>query len=289
MSDKGAISALRHRSRPRPGVLAVLGLAPAAFLLMSPAVAPAAADSQQDAQTVICLSPGRTADLIAAAVALRLAASAADSDRLTLADGRSLSVADWRQQRPNDFRRACTALTTPIVTPSAPAPARESNDSLQNLLTSFGSAFSGALVGSVVTVLSGAAARRRELSGRVESTGLEFRQAADAYLDARVKQPAEVNLRGTQLNHARNEAVAVLDRVAARHPTWPTPAQLRRRLTGPVLGPALTSNWPTEQSGRDARIDLVRAELEQARTEFTATALGTARLRRTHRTPAAVP
>jgi len=287
MSDKGAISALWHRSRPRPGVLAVLGLAPAAFLLMSPAVAPAAADSQQDAQTVICLSPGRTADLIAAAVALRLAASAADGGRLTLADGRSVSVADWRQQRPNDFRRACTALTTPIVTPSAPA--RESNDSLQNLLTSFGSAFSGALVGSVVTVLSGAAARRRELSGRVESTGLEFRQAADAYLDARVKQPAEVNLRGTQLNHARNEAVAVLDRVAARYPTWPTPAQLRRRLTGPVLGPALTSNWPTEQSGRDARIDLVRAELDQARTEFTTTALGTARLRRTHRTPAAVP
>src|SRR5215204_1279124 len=68
-----------------------------------------------DSDLVICLSPQRKSELVAAAVALKLGKPVRDAPDMLEVDGQSQAVEAWRDNQPEQFDRACAALADALA------------------------------------------------------------------------------------------------------------------------------------------------------------------------------
>jgi hypothetical protein len=166
----------------------------------------------------------------------------------------------------------------------SPPLAASDPSALSEVFSAFVPAFIGALLGSLTTWVSAVSARRRDFSERVHVGGYAFDQAADTFLLAVVKTPADQSLQIREVLTARNTATMELSRVSARYEDWQLPRQLRTRLeTGP-LGWEFTDDWDgLRPPDRDARLKPVYAELAVVQSEFAQVSRGVLKLRRKYR------
>lgn len=232
-----------------------------------------------DVALVYCTAPDREAGTVEAAVSLGLAGADSLQDKI-LVDGRTYTFSEWRDQRPDDFARACDALAGQTI------PAAGPNALVTQIVA--------ALI-SLATLAVGVAAtwfttsRRDEINRRklqaaaLHDASRAFVTAVRDYCDARLRggdTPGPPPVAGVR--HARDDLAAQLTRTEALQPAWTQPAELRDRLAGKVLGDDIETDWDFKKS-RDERqsraktvtkavndldsdIDVVVRALEGART-----------------------
>jgi hypothetical protein len=257
----------------------------AGALAAGPDDGPASAD---DVRTVTCLSSARSAQLVQAAIVLDLAREGDAPDDLIPVDGPSagkqIPLVQWHQESAPAFRRACSALITSLSGTAGKSDPDDDSSWVGDLFSGFGPAFFGALFGSLATLLSALAARRREFAERVQVSADAFHQAVSAYLVAVVKSPSDAAVRSWEVYQARNTATTELSKVAARYADWNLPRVLRGRLESGPLGTGLTDDWQGELvAARDTRIAELSAELAVAQAEFARVSRGVLALRRRFR------
>jgi hypothetical protein len=213
-----------------------------------------------DSRVVFCLSADQRPRLKDAAVTLGLAEADTLADHV-IAANRSISLVEWRAQRPRDFNRACTALMAQRV------PSPSSASWIMGLVATL-----NVLVGGLIGY---GTARLRDIGIRAEQQGRALRQAATAfdtairaYLRARVKVSPKVPPE-TAVHDRRSELEAEMRHVKVLRPEWTVPKQVLSELRG-QLGEDLTKEWQLQAPAeRDARAERLRAKLDELTSEIT--------------------
>lgn len=145
-----------------------------AFLLTAALIACTSSPPVEDVQTVYCLSPDHRDSLITAATSLKIASSehASGTVRPVRSDSPDMSIEEWRDALPNDFKRACTAL----VSAERPTPSINTAPSIQNTLLLLLPVTLGALLALAAAQLQSGRTRR-------QNDAMEIRTKANGFLN----------------------------------------------------------------------------------------------------------
>ncbi|MBP2326282.1 hypothetical protein JOF56_006667 [Kibdelosporangium banguiense] len=240
--------AIRSRLADRAGRLLLIVFGVFSVALMTPGSAAA----EQDAPVVFCLTPGRQESLVKAAVALRLAEPAKTPDRLAVA-GQEWDITKWRDQRNDDFSRACEALFS-VEQVARQSPAASPGPSLLATLTPFIVA-----IGTAILAVLTATWRDKISRGKVQADALfaavgEFLISSDRYISGWLGTGSRPD--DTAIREHRAKLLEKLGPITAQHSCWKAVAYVRDQLrTGP-FGPELTTGWvQLDTDSRAVRVD----------------------------------
>jgi hypothetical protein len=203
------------------------------------------AQASGDAAVVFCLAPARSGDIIAAAEALEVA-QGVGADRVR-AGGRSMDLPTWRDERPDDFGRACDALA---------GAQRAAGPGLFATILPFLTGLVGAAAAFFAATWRDRVARGRLLADDLRTKYGDFHRALETFLStpAAVRQSAPVK-------EARAEVLTQLSRLRALHPRWRAVSWARTELAEKAdLGPEATAGWTGVDRSREKDM---RAALEE--------------------------
>ncbi len=222
--------------------LALLSLVALAVVVAAVLLGTHRARVERDGLRVYCLAPAQHEPLVAAAAALGLAERA--GDRVAVG-GAELTPAQWRDRRPDDFLRACEALS---------AAQRPPGPGVLATVLPFLTGLTGALIAFGAATWRDRVTRGRALADDLRDAARAFRLAVTAYLtEWRPNQP------DTDVAARREALLAQLARARAALPGRPAFTDVTTSLAGD-LGPALAAGWRTgedwERTDRDRRARL---------------------------------
>lgn len=245
------------------------------LLTGSLALLTACSAAPSDAALVQCTAPAQQARTVEAAISLELVGKDSERDNISV-DGKEYRFDQWRDERFEDFTRACEAF----VEQTRPATPNPLVTQIVAAVISFLTLLVGAMVTWVVTNTRDEINRRRQQADDLHKASRAFVAAVRDYCDAR--------LRGTEAGgppsmveviRTRDDLAGQLARTALLLPQRKDPDVLRAELTGNVLGNEIETGWDFERSREerrpradevnnavnelDRRIDMVVRELER--------------------------
>ena len=165
----------------------------AVLLLLAAGAAPAfAASKERDVQLVYCLAAVHRADLVDAAVHLRLlrADSVGQDDVRPVAGGKAISLERWSELYDEDFARACSALMD--ATPESPGPTPQDGGG-DSWVVTFLKGLPVLAAGALLTVggqlFERGTSERRLLRQQLGTDEAAYRTAVREYLAAYERDP----------------------------------------------------------------------------------------------------
>jgi hypothetical protein len=187
----------------------------------------------RDARLVYCLSPEHRQDLVEAAVILGAGRPAPVPDQLVVA-GEQTTIEKWRATRPDDFDRACEALTATVLpsaggAPVSPDAAGGGTDSMTAILLPV-------VVGALLAWFA-AEWRANAVTARLEADNLVtavrgYARAGNAHARGWVAQATGSPRPDDGPVWERHDEVdAQFRRCGLRHRQWRAPGALRTELT----------------------------------------------------------
>ncbi|HEV2783693.1 MAG TPA: hypothetical protein VGX25_30265 [Actinophytocola sp.] len=223
-----------------------------AFVALTSTAFPAAADTEDDALLVYCLSGEQRAALTDAAVALGLAETDSGGAFLAFSGGQTEPL-EWHRNRPDDFNRTCAALSEA----QRPMP-----DRTLPTLVPFLTGVVGALLAFAAASVRDRVTRGRTLADELRAAFRGFEHAARTYLDSWT--PTRPQERVLELAEHRVALQNQLARTKAAHRRWTTVDALETEVLTGELGQAMTLDWKGKDEDRERR-DRLRERLAAAR------------------------
>jgi hypothetical protein len=228
------------------GVCAVLAIA--VLLILISVVLPRGS-AASDSRRIFCLTGSQRQALASAAVTLGVARPGATPGEVSVA-GHSLTLETWRQRRPGDFDRTCSALM------DAARVTQPASTGVNSQLLSAATALFSAIIGAGLTWVIGesrATAERSRLQGEALSTaGVTFAQEAERYITEWMGPHG----RGTPSDHLlrdyRNDLARQLSRVNRMYRGMSRAGELRDRLHTGELGDRMTASLGKARAERQA-------------------------------------
>lgn len=196
------------------------------------------ANIEDDALQVYCFAPAQRGNLINAAAALGMTVPNPASAR---------DVADWRARRPEDFVRACEALS---------AAQRPPGTGLFATVLPFLTGLTGAVAAFVAAAWRDRVTRGHTIADDLRSAFEGFRRAAETYLDGWSASRSDV-----QVVERRATLLTQLARARAAHPGWTAVRQVERILTNGDLGSDMTVGWKDGSAGWEQRDNIRENDL----------------------------
>lgn len=215
---------------------------PAALLLSGCTAGP----EPDDAMRVRCLAPSARPQLAEAAVALSLVEPGSRPDRVRV-DNRNISIPRWRDEQPEQFQRACSAMIAADRLERGGSGG--ASDALLAAVLSLLVAVLTAIVGGAVTSWLNGSGRRRQRANALRRAAAGLKETGDRYV-AGVGGAAKIQEREVR---ERLDAVdTTAAEIAAIHPSWQVLRQVPV-LADPPLGEGLDA-WTLHHPGHAAEV-----------------------------------
>lgn len=215
----------------------------------------------RDSELVWCLHADNEPKLVEAGVALGLVTAEPEKARVRIA-GQDLSVAEWRDQRPQAFTRACRAAIGAFDPRTSGDDSGKANSGDSPLLTAILALLVSvltAIVGGIVTSRLNAAGRLRqlldEIQGRVDLVEASGAAYFDSFDGGNRRQDPKA------LFKAMSELDQSLKRVTVFHPTWRSVQILRTRWLAAPLDEELDRKLSWKDKDHDQLLREARSEL----------------------------
>jgi hypothetical protein len=209
----------------------------AAAALVIAAIILSGNDADDDALLVYCLAPAQRDGLIDAAGALGLAGRS--GDRLVVA-GTTLDPVGWRAKQPDDFLRACGALSTAT---------RQPRPSALATAVPFLTGVTGAILAFAAALSLASVNRGRERADRLRSAFDEFRRTAEGYIDGWDKSRLQA-----KMAESRGALLSQLTIVHGSHPHWAPVRAARLELIDGDLGKVASAMLAMDSAALTARL-----------------------------------
>jgi hypothetical protein len=208
-----------------------------------------------DSSVVYCLSADRRPQLRDAAVALGMGSPAPSSATDLVVGDRPVDLDRWRGQHPRDFEKACTALMAAVRGPGQPGGGGDTSSLLASVVPLV-AAVAGALLTWRATARRDAGGLLRQQAEALRSANLRFVQAAERYLRRRLEpgDPPSPD----ELRERRSDLAAQVDQVAASHPAWTLPREVRQRLSTELADDLVGKPGPVTRALVDDRLAKLR-------------------------------
>lgn len=201
-----------------------------------------------DAALVQCTAPAQQSRTVEAAVSLELVGKDSERDNISV-DGKGYRFDAWRDERFEDFTRACEAL----VEQTRPATPNPLVTQIVAAVMSFVTLLVGALVTWVATSTRDEINRRRQQASELHKASRAFVVAVRDYCEARLRGTEAGPPSLSEVNRTRDELAGQLARTAVLRPQWKDTDALHAELTGNVLGNEIETGWDFERSREERR------------------------------------